>query len=181
MSSEKKYIKYKTKYIDLKYKMQFGGSKLCTKCNNKLNTSNNILDIDNLTTTPSMNEIYGYNVLKEIKENNSTYYGGNYNENEDEYEDNDNYNNDDYNNDYHDYDNANTTYYKSQQNNEIKYNDDNVDEIEGGDNYDSSDSSDSDSSDSSDSSDNSDSDSDSDSDSNVNNSNSNNNDSYSEL
>ena len=71
MTFEKKYLKYKAKYINLKQyinsiNIQDGGgsNNLCTNCltsiNNKSFYSSNIMDLNNLTATPSMLEMYGY-------------------------------------------------------------------------------------------------------------------------
>ena len=58
MSFEQKYLKYKSKYLELKNQnvnLQKGGS------NSKSFYRNDILNLDNLSVTPSMMEAYGYN------------------------------------------------------------------------------------------------------------------------
>ena len=65
MSYEQKYLKYKSKYLSLKKLNQVGG-------NNNINKNKNILEMEELTITPSATEMYGYNPKKvsEKKENN---------------------------------------------------------------------------------------------------------------
>ena len=76
MSYENKYLKYKSKYTNLKEyvnnSLQQGGSlhihdnNICKNCLNKINNKNNsfygkdIMELDNLTVTPSMMDAYGY-------------------------------------------------------------------------------------------------------------------------
>ena len=62
MSFEQKYLKYKSKYLALKIQaknLQKGGS----KNNSKSFYGQNILDLDNLSVTPSMMEVYGYDLI----------------------------------------------------------------------------------------------------------------------
>lgn len=68
MSFEQKYLKYKSKYLALKSQLsnlQSGGAKSGSKFDtipkSKSFYDQNILDLDNLSVTPSMMEAYGYN------------------------------------------------------------------------------------------------------------------------
>jgi hypothetical protein len=62
MSFEQKYLKYKSKYLALKSQsknIQKGGA----KSKSQSFYGHNILDLDNLSVTPSMIDMYGYNLV----------------------------------------------------------------------------------------------------------------------
>jgi hypothetical protein len=71
MSFEQKYLKYKSKYLALKGQaknLQKGGS----KNESKSFYGKNVMDIENLSLTPSMMESYGYNLVGGFTKNDNT-------------------------------------------------------------------------------------------------------------